>query len=151
MSLLLKYISTTPNQHISFKQTVQYIEYDINKGNLSLFWIISNENSNEYIERKDNNNNIQINVATYNGKNLLVKIVCFISCKKINNSYPIYFILTKYNLNIRKIIFNYVKKIIKDENSISETFNHMMRYFIILPENLYNKHTLNNKLSLITI
>ena len=125
-----------------FKQSIQYIEYNFIQRNLSMIWIIKDKNNKKYIE-KDYDNNIQINVGNLTGKKLLVKFICFISIR--NKSYPVYFILKNYNINIRKIVFSYMTT----EKNKEKIFKYMMTFFIILTENLYNRYTVNNKFSLV--
>ena len=111
------------------------IDDDLNQRNVSIIWIINDKNF-EYIEI-NYNNNIQINIGKLNGRNLLIKIICFSSKK----NKPIYLIVKKDNINIRKILYRSMK--IQNQEKI---FNHLMTCFIILTENLYKSYILNNTL-----
>ena len=97
-----------------------------------------NTDDNKFIEL-NGGCNIKLNVKDENGKILLTKIVGYAAAQK---NYVITFILKSDNIPIREIIFNILKKYFKNDIE-NETFQYMLRCFIITTERQYIRLTQN--------
>ena len=135
----LKYISTqkTAIDQQQLKSLEKIIECGISQKKISKIWIV-NSDDNKLIELNDGCD-IKLNVKDENGKILLTKIVGYAAAQK---NYVITFILKSDNIPIREIIFNILKKYFKNDIE-NETFQYMLRCFIITTERQYIRLTQN--------
>ena len=103
-----------------------------------------NTDDNKFIEL-NGGCNIKLNVKDENGKILLTKIVGYAAAAQKKGVMT--FILKSDNIPIREIIFNVLKKYFKNDIE-NETFQYMLRCFIIITERQYIRLTQNNKYQL---
>ena len=130
----LKFIltqNTTLKEENLLDQIIQVLKFDIIHGKLSQIWL-TNDKEKEFImiNNDKDKNYIQININNNMGKILLTKIMCFTIQREKNQ--PFFIILTKDDINIRKILFNFNKNICN-----IKLFKILMRSFIIITQQQY--------------
>ena len=109
-------------------QILNLLKLYITRAKLSKIICDSNSN-NDYFIKHDKDDTLQINLSNDIGKMLLIKLIGLITNYYNSVEERPFSIIVKENINIRKIMFNYIKanKICK-----TEVFVLMMRSFIIV-------------------
>ena len=158
MSSLMKLRSILTQQHAHAKphlleEILPLLKDAITLGKLSKIWIVQNDN---FIISIDDGNNVYININNNLGKTLLTKIICLVARRNTEEvptpvvvaaaaaaaaaparppPLPIFcVILEKDDINLRKIIRHHNENLKND----SETFEFLMRSFIIMDKQQYN-------------
>ena len=142
----LKYILTqkeATKRPDLLEEITQQLEYGISQKKLSKIWIVNNNNKDKFIEL--NGDGIKLNVKNKDGKQLLTKIIGF--CAKKYAGDPVIFVVESDHIPVRKIIFDVLKKVFKNDIE-NEIFQYMLRCFIIVTEKHYKRLTQNNKYQL---